>query len=77
MKRITSTAIACAFLALSSSNLAMADKDKDDDKDHQGGGGQKVTMCHRGVNIVVKQKEVQEHLAHGDILGSCSVGLPF
>ena len=72
MKRFTFSAVACAVLALGSSNLALADKG--DKNDHQG-NGHKVTMCSRALNIeiTVKVKDVAEHLAQGDTLGSCPV----
>ena len=32
----------------------------------------KVTICHRGKTLCISAADVQEHLAHGDYLGSCT-----
>ncbi len=34
---------------------------------------QKVTMCHDGHTIEVKERDVAKHLAHGDTLGPCEI----
>lgn len=79
MKGFTYTAIAFAGLTLFSSSLATAgEKDREGDDDHLG-NGQRVVMCHQPYStnrtqILVKVKDIAEHQAQGDVLGSCPVG---
>jgi len=38
-----------------------------------GGGADKVTICHKGHTITVSRNALQAHLAHGDTIGSCEI----
>ncbi len=54
-------------------------KDRDDDDHDRGHHTTKppehhpVTICHKGHTIVIDQKALAKHLAHGDTLGPCHV----
>jgi N-acetylneuraminic acid mutarotase len=37
-------------------------------------GGNKVRVCHKGKTLCVASNAVRAHMAHGDQIGSCSVG---
>ncbi|WP_224994424.1 Ig-like domain-containing protein [Cesiribacter sp. SM1] len=37
-----------------------------------GNKGQLIMLCHKGQTVPIDKKSVQDHLAHGDALGSCS-----
>ncbi|MEJ8818155.1 T9SS-dependent choice-of-anchor J family protein [Lacibacter sp. H407] len=36
----------------------------------------KVTICHKGNGISISQTDVPDHMAHGDMLGGCSITSP-
>lgn len=50
------------------------DDDDDGGDDDDDGGDEKVPVCHNGKTKMVKQKDLQKHLDHGDTNGACSGG---
>jgi hypothetical protein len=36
-------------------------------------GSQKVTICHNGNEITVKESAVAKHIEHGDSIGPCQI----
>jgi hypothetical protein len=39
----------------------------------ENGGGDKVTICHKGHTISISRNALDAHLAHGDTIGSCEI----
>ncbi len=72
-KRFLGYVIVAAFLlAAPALHYAMAGDGTVSKKKAKKKKPQPVMLCHLGHDIVVSSRAVPAHLAHGDLLGSCS-----